>query len=111
MQTGKLDTKINLQKLYYNTNSLGEQVPAPIYDNHEVWAAIDYTGGKEQVNTTVAIASTDVKFTVRHSSITSQVTTKWRVYYKTDFYDITRIQHEGRNRFIHIYAVKREGKE
>ena len=110
MQVGKLDHKITIQSFTASTDVYGQ--PFNTWANlASVWASVDYNGGSEAEKDGAIIASSQVLFVVRHSNAVKGINTAHRIYFDSDYYDITRIQHEGRNRYIHIYAVKKEGKE
>ena len=103
---GHLDQIIQIQTPTYSTTVYGEQMPAwsPLVT---LYANVEYstTGQMEDVNGKTIKEYRPVIFTVRYRA---NITSKDRIFYAGEAYDIENISHEGRKRFTKLICMLRK---
>jgi phage head-tail adaptor, putative, SPP1 family len=102
---GHLDQIIEIQTPTYSTSVYGEQLPAwtpaqTLYAN----VAYNTTGQNEDVSGQTIKEYRPVTFTIRYRT---NVSSKDRIYYAGEEYDIENIAHEGRKRFTKLVCILR----
>lgn len=106
MQIGQLDRRIMLEMPAKVANSYGEQT-LTWSDYREVWAMVEWNGGKEQEETQRITATSKLHFYIRN--IETSVNTEYRVLYKTKYYYIKVINEiDGRDKFLELITEQKD---
>lgn len=87
-------------------NGWGEMVPGPFEEQGKVWAKIHHLRGGEEVMAARLTGVQPAIFTVRHSALTTQVTSTWQLK-TTDGknWDVKAVSDpDGRKKYLEILA-------
>lgn len=99
---GKLDKRIQIQDYTVSKNDSGEDVLS-WSTLATVWAGVEYKSGNEDFEADQKVATSQVIFTIRYTTIKSN----YRILYDADYYDILNIEGDERTRYLKIKAKKR----
>ena len=99
---GNMDRRIAVQSATYSANEYGEPAETWATDFY-TFARVDYpqSGQGEQFEDAINISSTRIDFTIRYRS---GLTTKHRIVYASNNYDVTAISEIGRNNYLRLTA-------
>lgn len=103
---GLLDRRITLQSRTVAANAYNEQIETWT-DILDVWAKVEYpaTGSDEITQSGLNVAFQRVMFTIRHRNDIGFVE---RIVYKSETYDIERIEEIGRKQYLKLTTEKRK---
>lgn len=106
MRAGKLSRRVEIQILAETDDGYGEPIKAwtTVYT---VYAQVLPMRGDERAQNQQLVSRADTKFRIRHNSDMT-ITTKHRLVYDGDNYDITAILEIGRKEGLEIMAHKVE---
>ena len=105
MNIGYLDRRITFVAPSTSQNVYGE-VTGTGTDYATVWAALDNKSASGVVDQEQETTINRVTWRVRSSTTTRAVTPKYRIRYKTDFYNIVAVQEIGRNNELHFITER-----
>lgn len=98
MRAHKLDRKIDLLTSTSTTNDLGENVQT-WSTSMSVWAQVKYRSGSEDFTDNIEVKSQGVSFIIRYQSA---VTTKYRVSFNGETYEIDAISEPKRKELLEL---------
>ena len=105
MNIGYLDRRITFQAPGTTTDDYGE-VTGAWSDYATVWAALDNKSASSGIIQEQEVSVNSVTWRVRSSTTTRDVTPKYRIRYKQDFYEILAVQEVGRNNELHFITER-----
>jgi SPP1 family predicted phage head-tail adaptor len=103
VRAGKLDRKITVQRASETRNAYNEIEPVWA-DLFTVWASKKTQSGREALQAEQVVASNTVVFAIRYKAIT----TKDRVIFEGQTYDITSLNELGRREGLEIITTAHE---
>ena len=106
MQIGELDRRVVIERPTEATNSYGERETA--WGTYlEVWAKIDWKGGKRNEESQKLTAISNVLFFIRNLGVTVNET--MRINYDSKYYYIHVINEiEGREKFLELITKEKD---
>ncbi len=106
MQIGELDRRVVLQTSSRSANNYGEQ-ELTWANYREVWAKIDWDGGKKNEELEKITSTSDVLIYIRNLDI--EFNTTGRVSYDSKFYYVHAINEiDGRDAFLELITREKD---
>ena len=100
MKAGLLTKRITIQEFSESQNDYGE--PVKSWSTFATkWAKVTDVSGKEEFRNFQTTASTLTQFRIRHKT---GITTKMRISYNSEFYNILSIAEIGRKEGLNLLA-------
>lgn len=108
MALGNFDRLINIEKFTRIIGGYGEGSKSwsSLYTN--VWAELTYQSGAEGVENDQIVATNEVFFRIRYLS---SIDESCRIIYGGEYYNISWIQVEGRNKYLKFKAEKADNNQ
>lgn len=102
MALGQLDRRITIQSQAGTQDEFGQSVDS-WSDVATVWAQVKFKAGSESVSANKLTTGADCIFTIRYRS---QITTRNRIIYEGEYYDIIHKAEIGRRKYMDLTAKK-----
>ena len=109
MNIGFLDRRIEIEAPAASptTNAYGEADQADAFSTYTtVWAALDNKAARSNIIQEQETSINRVTWRVRSSTITRQVTPKYRIKHGTELYNILAVQEIGRLDMLHFISER-----
>lgn len=102
MKLGNLDRYITIQTYTEAADSYGEKIKTwATY--HSCYANMSNTSGEEKILTDQLMAKNNVDWTIRYKS---GITEKMRISYGSEYYQITAVLLDGRDKWMILKSYK-----
>jgi SPP1 family predicted phage head-tail adaptor len=103
MQIGKMNKLITIMKITTSKGDTGQHIETPS-KYKTAWSYMYFDNGNETFESNKETAINRVKFFIRY---TTGITEQMRVYYDSNYYDITHIEETNNKQYLILKAVKK----